>query len=256
MSQRKKYSENQYSLFFNEVDGLCPLCGKPLMYEKAGKFKRRVNLAHIYPHSPTGEEKKLLKDVEQLSDNPEDMKNIIWLCPNCHEHFDKPRTLEGYNNLLNIKKRILQEKDIKNTFYDYKIEDEIKQILQHLTNINDNDTSDNIELDYNPKIIDNKLNDTVASITKRKIKLNVSEYFHIVKQELQNIDAITPNKATKIATQIKAFYLESFEKSISQENIYDSLVKWLHSKTKVHMESSAVVISYFIQNCEVFDAIS
>ena len=96
----------------------------------------------------------------------------------------------------------------------------------------------------------------MTSITKRKIKLNVSEYFHIIKQELQNLDAITPNKATKIATQIKSFYLESSEKSTSQENINDGLVTWLHSKTKINKEASSVVISYFIQNCEVFDVIS
>lgn len=253
MSNRKKYTPNEYMLFYNEVDGLCPLCGKPLIYEKANKLNKRVNLAHIYPHSLTKEEKILLENVEQLSDNPEDMKNIIWLCPNCHEHFDKPRTLEGYNNLLNIKKRLLQEKAIKDTFYEYKIEDEIKKILNYITH---NDIEDNIELCYKPKIIDSKLDNTMTSITKRKIKLNVSEYFHIIKQELQNLDAITPNKATKIATQIKSFYLESSEKSTSQENINDGLVTWLHSKTKINKEASSVVISYFIQNCEVFDVIS
>ena len=253
MSKRKKYTENQYILFFNEVDGLCPLCGKTLIYEKVKKLNKRVNLAHIYPHSPTEEEKKLLENVEKLSNDLEDMKNIIWLCPNCHEYFDKPRTLEGYNNLLNIKKRILQEKDIKDTFYDYKIEDDIKQVLHQLIN---NDDTDNIELDYDPKIIDDKINNTMTSITKRKIKSNVSEYFHILKLELQNLDAVTPNKATKIATQIKSFYLEVSEKSNNQEDVYYGLVEWLHSKTKINKEASSVVISYFVQNCEVFDVVS
>lgn len=253
MSKRKNYSDNQYILFFNEVDGLCPLCGKPLIYEKAEKLNRRVNLAHIYPHSPTKEEKELLKNVEKLSDDLEDPKNIIWLCPNCHEHFDKPRTLDGYNNLYTIKKNILQEKDIKDTFYEYKIEEDIKQILHRITT---NNILSDIELDYEPKIIDNKLNDTMEFITKRKIKLNVSEYFYILKKELQNLDAITPNKATKIATQIKSFYLETSEKSTNQEVVYYSLIKWLHSKTNINEEASAVVISYFIQNCEVFDVIS
>ena len=253
MSKRKKYTPNEYTIFYNEVDGLCPLCGKPLIYEKAEKLNKRVNLAHIYPHSPTEKEKELLENVEILSDNLEDMKNIIWLCPNCHEHFDKPRTLDGYNNLLNIKKKILEEKNIKDTFYEYKIEDNIKQILQKLT---DTDDTTKIDLNYDPKMIDSKINDTMKSITKRKIKLNVSEYFHILKKELQNLDAITPNKATKIATQIKAFYLETSEKSTNQEVVYHSLIKWLHSKTNINEEASAVVISYFIQNCEVFDVIS
>jgi len=249
MSKRKKYTENQYILLYNEVDGLCPICGNPLMYEKESKLYRRVNLAHIYPHSPTEAEKELLKNVEKLSDDLEDIKNIIWLCPNCHEHFDKPRTLKGYNNLLDIKKRILQEKDIKDIFYNYKIEDDIKKILNFLTT---DDVSSNTELSYDPKVIDNKLKNTILSITKRKIEYNVSEYFHIIRYELQNLDAITPNKATKIATQIKSFYLEVAEKTPIQETAYNGLIDWLHSKTNINKDASEIIISYFIQNCEVF----
>jgi 5-methylcytosine-specific restriction endonuclease McrA len=246
---RKKYTSNEYTILYNEVDGLCPLCGIKLIYEKGNKLNKRVNLAHIYPHSPTISEKELLKDVELLSDNREDIKNIIWLCPNCHENFDKPRTIDGYNNLLNIKKRILQEKDIKDTFHDYNIEDDIKKILNRLTN--DDIATDN-KLEYDPKVMDKKLNHTIAPITKRAIKLRVSEYFHIIRHELQNFDAITPNKATKIATQIKSFYLEISEKTEIQETIYNGLIEWLHSKTNINKDASAIVISYFIQNCEVF----
>ena len=252
MGDRRQYTPNEYTILYNEVDGMCPLCGIKLIYKKGNRLNKRVNLAHIYPHSPTDSEIELLKDVEILSEDSEDIKNIIWLCPNCHESFDKPRTIDSYNNLLDIKKRVLQEKDIKDTFYDYKIEDDIKQILHKLTN---NDT-DNIELDYVPKIIDDKINNTMTSITKRKIKSNVSEYFHILKLELQNLDAITPNKATKIATQIKSFYLDTLEKSNNQEDVYYGLVEWLHSKTNINNEASSVVISYFVQNCEVFDVIS
>ena len=110
---RKKYTENQYIILFNEVDGLCPICSIKLIYEKADKLNKRVNLAHIYPHSSTPEEKKLLENVERLSDDVDNIKNIIWLCPNCHEKFDKPRTLEGYNKILNIKKKILQKREIE-----------------------------------------------------------------------------------------------------------------------------------------------
>ncbi len=105
MGARKKYTPNQYTILFNEVDGLCPDCSIQLMYEKSDSLYRRVNLAHIYPHSPTEDELEILKDVEVLSEDKEDIKNIIWLCPNCHEKFDKPRTLEEYNYLLNLKKK-------------------------------------------------------------------------------------------------------------------------------------------------------
>ena len=253
MGKRRQPTDNEKIILYNEVDGACPLCGTKLMYKKENNLYREINLAHIYPYSPTVSEKELLKGVEKLSDDSEDIKNIIWLCLSCHGKFDKPRTIDGYNNLLNIKKRILQEKDIKDTFYDYKIEDDIKQILQKLTNSNATKSTD---LNYDPKIIDKKINNTMVFITKSKIKFHVSEYFHIVRCELQNLDAITPSKATKIATQIKSFYLEASEKSTRQEDVYYGLVEWLHSKTNINKEASSVVISYFVQNCEVFDVVS
>ncbi|RXJ85361.1 ABC-three component system protein [Arcobacter cloacae] len=251
---RKKYTENQYIILFNEVDGLCPICSIKLIYEKANKLNKRVNLAHIYPHSPTLEEAKLLENVERLSDDVDNIKNIIWLCPNCHEKFDKPRTLEGYNEILNIKKKILQKREIEEEFNSYQIEEEIKKIL----NILSEDSYDNEEanLEFNPITIDSKLNETIKPLTKNKIKNNVRDFFHIVKKEFKNIDAIKVNKATLIAQQIKVFYLKTMDKNSNQEDIFNYLVSWLNKKTQISEDASSIVISYFIQNCEVFDVVT
>ncbi len=250
---RKKYTENQYIILFNEVDGLCPICSIKLIYEKADKLNKRVNLAHIYPHSSTPEEKKLLENVERLSDDVDNIKNIIWLCPNCHEKFDKPRTLEGYNKILNIKKKILQKREIEEEFNSYQIEEEIKKILNVLSE--DNPDNEEVGLEFNPITIDNKLNETIKPLTKKKIKNNVRDFFHIVKKEFKNIDAIKANKATLIAQQIKVFYLKTMDKNLNQEDIFNYLVLWLNKKTQISEDASSIVISYFIQNCEVFDVI-
>jgi predicted HNH restriction endonuclease len=252
-NKRKNYTENQYIILFNEVDGLCPLCSIKLIYEKANKLNKRVNLAHIYPHSPTIEEKKLLKNVEKLSSDIDSIKNIIWLCPNCHEKFDKPRTLEGYNKLLNIKKKLLQKREIEEEFNSYQIEEEIKKVLNILAEDNSNDNE--LILQYNPKTIDSKLNETINNLTKRKIKNHVHDFFHIVKKEFQNIDSIKTSKSTLIATQVKVFYLKAMDNNINQEDVFNYLVEWLDKKTSVSKDASSIVISYFVQNCEVFDVI-
>jgi hypothetical protein len=212
-------------------------------------------LAHIYPHSPTENEKKLLDSVEKLyTDDVDDIKNIIWLCPNCHDKFDKPRTLDGYNHLLNLKKKLIQNRGIREEYYAYPIADDIRKILNILVddNLNDNE----LTLEYEPKTIDSKLNSTIKPLTKRKIKQDVCDFYHIIKKEFQNIDTIKINRATLIATQIKAFYLKSTEENTNQEDIFNYLVEWLDKKTSVSKAASSIVISYFVQNCEVFDVIS
>lgn len=252
--KRKKYTENQYLILYNEVDGLCPLCTISLIYEKANKLNKRVNLAHIYPHSPTEEERNLLASVEKLSNDVDNIRNIIWLCPNCHEKFDKPRTPDGYNKILNIKKKLLKRREIEEEFNSYQIEEEIKKILNVLSE--DNFDNEEAILEFNPITIDNKLNKTIQPLTKKKIKNNVRDFFHILKKEFKNIDAIKANKATLIAQQVKVFYLKTMNTNTNQEDIFNYLVLWLNKKTQVSEDASSIIISYFIQNCEVFDAIS
>lgn len=254
-NKRKNYSEHQYIILYDEVDGLCPLCTIPLIYAKANKLNKRVNLAHIYPHSPTENQKKLLDSVEKLyTDDVDDIKNIIWLCPNCHENFDKPRTLDGYNHLLNLKKKLIQNRKIREEYYAHPIEEEIKKVLHLLADENSNEET--LNLVYDPKAIESKLNATIQPLTKRKIKRDVCDFYHIIKKEFQNIDTIKINRATLIATQIKAFYLKSTEENTNQEDIFNYLVEWLDKKTSVSKAASSIVISYFVQNCEVFDVIS
>lgn len=254
MSERKKYSPNQYTILYNEVDGLCPICKIQLIYEKGKSLNRRVNLAHIYPHSPKKDELEILKNVEKISDDLEDIKNIIWLCPNCHEKFDKPRTLDEYNFLLNLKKNILNTKEIKNEYYNYNIEDEIKEILSLLSKEEINE--EEIELVLDPIVIDKKTNETITILTKRKIKNDVSDFFNIIQNEFKNIDSTNTNKSELIATQIKSFYLKISQNEKNQNIIFNQIVEWIHSKTNVSKEASSIIVSYFVQRCEVFDVIS
>jgi len=252
-NKRKNPSNNKKTRLYAEVNGYCPLCNDKLMYEKNNSFQYKCEVAHIYPLNPKEDEIILLSNVEKLSNDVDDIKNLICLCRDCHKKFDNPRTLEEYNNLLKIKKKLIEKKEIKDEFYSYKIEEEIKDILHILANDEDNEST--IRLEYDPKKIDNKTNHTIENLTKRKIKNHISEFFHIIKNEFRNIDSIKPNKATKIATQIKSFYFEVSEKNSSQEFIYNYLVEWLDKKTNINKDASSIVISYFVQDCEVFDVI-
>jgi hypothetical protein len=58
-----------------------------------------------------------------------------------------------------------------------------------------------------------------------------------------------------IATQVKVFYLKAMDKNANQEDFFNYLVEWLDKKTLVSKYASSTVISYFVQNCEVFDVV-
>ncbi|MBX9866573.1 MAG: HNH endonuclease [Burkholderiales bacterium] len=251
MSHRKSWSYNEEMMLFNEVDGMCPLCGKPLTYNKNGKIYKNINIAHIYPHSPTKQELELFMPLDRINDDADHIDNVICLCPECHLKFDKPRTTEEYNELLEIKRQLIQDQQIKIDYYSHQIENDIKQILDILSN--DQCSIAVAEFEYDPALIDKKIDSTLRALTKRKIKYHVSEYYNIIKHEFNRLST---TKSEQIAIQVKLFYLKLCEKSQNQELIYGYMVDWLHSKTKVSEEASSIIISFFVQNCEVFRVIS
>ena len=91
---RRKFSDNEKQVLFDEVHGRCPICGRRLTHSKNGHFYRTFEVAHIYPANPKTEEEKLLATEERLSDDVNSLKNVVAVCRICHKKFDTPRTID------------------------------------------------------------------------------------------------------------------------------------------------------------------
>lgn len=252
-NKRKRYGENENILLYSEVDGVCPKCAKPLMYEKISSLQKKYQIAHIYPLNPKPEEKVLLKNEERLSDDPNDLKNLICLCGGCHTIFDKPRTVEEYCEMVAIKKQIIAKHNEKREWINNQLEPQIIEILENLAkDETDMDFEDDI-LDYDPKTIDEKTDSSITNLTKRKIKLYVEEYYKFMKIKFKHLDSIDPMTTEIISSQIKTFYLKMKSKSDNQLAIYNSMSEWIYVKSgKKSKDASDVIVSYFVQNCEIF----
>ncbi|KAA6474136.1 MULTISPECIES: ABC-three component system protein [Bacillus] len=249
---RKKLTENQNAILLSEVENMCPLCAKSLMYEKNGRNQKLFEGAHIYPLNPSSEEIELLKKEERLHEDVNNLSNIIALCGDCHKKFDNPRTVEEYRKLLSIKKNILVKNLTRAKYHDYQIETEIKQVIKLLVEEEFNEAPTNI-LNLTALKLDQKANKTLNGITKRKIRNEITDYYLYIKQQFKQLDKQYPNSFDVIATQIKSFYLIISRSETSQEVIYEQLTEWLSKKTEnSSLGACGIIISFFIQNCEVF----
>lgn len=252
--KRKKCTDNQRTLLFSEVDGMCPVCARPLSYIKSGvRFK--YELAHIYPFSPTQEQADLLKDVPKLDSDVNSLKNLIALCSECHVEFDKPRTVSDYMDLYAIKKRIIAENMNKNNFSKYTIEEEIRDIINSLSECV---IGELVPLDYAAVKIDEKLTSDFNVITKKSIHDYVVDYYSYIKKIFAGIEKANYGKFSLIASQIKIFYKSLLLNTSDQELIYQQIAEWLHVKAdrKGSVDSCKAIVSFFIQNCEVFENVS
>lgn len=250
-NKRINYSAAQQTALVTQVNRVCPLCAESLYYKKKNRTYKDYELAHIYPLNPTLEEIKLLKDEERLSDDVNDEKNIIPLCKTCHGRFDTPRTSEEYRRLLAIKKRLIAQTNQEQIWKEYKIEEQISEVITALYGNPDVDL--NAEIDFTPKTIDEKLDSTITNLTKRKIKNNVRDYYLFVKQSLSALDQKYEDLSEAISCQVKAYYIKQKSLGITQQDIYENIVAWLNVKTKPKStEATEILASFYVQNCEIF----
>lgn len=254
-TNRKNISRYVELQLFSEVDGVCPNCPNVLIGDKGGKKRKDYQIAHIYPLNPKVEEIETLKNVEILNIDLNHQDNLICLCLKCHNEFDNPRTLSEYDNLISKKKNLIRLFKEKSFWINSNIESEIFELIDFLAN-QDFDFDEQDILSYNPKTIDEKTNPTITKLTKRNIHKNVQDYFNKIKSKFRDLDSLQPGTTETISIQIKQHYL-LLKKSDSEKNqkeIFDAMVEWLNKRTdNKSYESTEIIISYFIQNCEIFE---
>ena len=103
--------------------------------QKNGRIYRTFEVAHIYPANPKPDEIILLSNEERLSEDVNDLKNVIAVCRICHKKFDTPRTIDEYRKWVRMKKQILQENEIKDNYISFNIEEDIITIIDRLNSV-------------------------------------------------------------------------------------------------------------------------
>lgn len=251
MPDRRNPSPHENAILLSEVENMCPLCTKPLMYEKNGRQHKLWEGAHIYPLNPTEEEIELLKDEERLHEDVNNIRNFIALCGDCHKKFDNPRTVEEYRWLLSIKKNILSKSETRAKYADYQIESEIKEVIKML--VEEFNEGALKPLEMNALKLDEKANETLTGITKKRIRNEITDYYYYIQEQFVQLNSQYQRSFNAIASQVSAFYINLSRIEPSQEVIYGQLTEWLSKKTgNSSLGACAIIISFFVQNCEVF----
>ncbi|OAA94535.1 ABC-three component system protein [Clostridium coskatii] len=253
--ERIGITDNMDNAYLLEVGGICPLCGEYLLLGKGKRMNKKYQIAHIYPNSPTIDEIKELEGLERLGTNCEDFQNKIALCKDCHGYYDDHKTKEEYINLLRIKKGLLSTSKAKIAVSHQDLEQEIILVINALSKI-DGKTLEKMRLEYKALKVSNKIEDEYA-LLKIKIEGYVCSFFNFIKETFQDLDQTGKIDFELIASEIKTTFLKCEKEITNKSEIFESLVEWLQSKVVgSSKEACEAIISYFVQNCEVFHEIT
>lgn len=251
-NKRRKYSTTEEICLTTQVDGKCPLCGYGLFYTKKSKSFKAYELAHIYPLNPTPAEIEELKNESLLTPDVNHPDNLIPLCLACHGKFDKPRTVQEFRELARHKQSLIRRSQQQEIQKSYQIENDIQKVIKGL--YTDSNTLNEPELEYDPKSLKDKFDNTLLLPSQQKIKHNVADYYQYIKTKFLEIENENPNSSVLIYSQVKTYYLKQKSLGLQQQDIFSNIVEWFYVKTKSQtVEAAEIVTSFFIQNCEVFE---
>jgi len=255
LQPRVAITENVDLQHIQEVGGFCPLCGKQLLVKKGSKVNKQYQIAHIYPNSPSPHQKVELEGLERLGSTCEDFENKIALCKNCHGYYDDHTTKEEYLKILAIKKELFTANKIREKVSTEELEEELLILMDQLATVTDQEIEESA-LKYKGIRIANKIEDNYC-ILRRKVEFNACTYYGFIKENMKNLNEQKGLKFEVLASEVKTAYLKSKGNTEDKVIIFNSLVEWMRSKIAgTSKEACEVMISFFIQNCEVFDEIS
>lgn len=250
--KRKSPSANLSFILFDEVNGICPKCTKPLMNSNktSGNRTKLFEVAHIYPHSPLASEVILLKSENRLNQDADHEDNLIALCRDCHKIFDNPRTVEGYREMSLIKKELQRLSKLKNSWFSTPIDQEINEVIAALAS---HASGDVVTLSLEALKIDEKADDTLNLLVKFKIKNNVMYFYSSIKDKFAALDRAVPYTSETIYSQVRTYYIQLKKDGHDQTQIFSALTNWIKNTTNCeNTDVAEVLVSFFVQNCEVY----
>ena len=251
---RENPSASDLRLYLREVNFHCPLCGKELQSRRQKKPEQKFfQIAHIYPNSPTVEQYTLLHDQERLGESCESFENKIALCINCHQTQDLHTTIVDYTHLLNIKKQYLKQTALHDATITLGLEDEIKKVVFRLSNLSESDLA---ELNYEPVSLANKFTKQEI-LLKTKVRSNVVTYYTYIRESFRELDGKNGFCLQVLFEQIRSCFRKMDAFSKDKTFVFSKIVEWIMHKTQSNsLEACEAIVSFFVQNCKVFNEIT
>ncbi|MDU6876636.1 MAG: ABC-three component system protein [Clostridium botulinum] len=209
-----------------ETGGKCQKCGRVLGIKKEGND---INYAKVVRLSETDE---------------------VVLCVECEREIQSASEEEKLA-LLSDKRDLENLIIARDATSRYTIERQIEQVLREVNLI---DVTDDTQLKIEPVKVENKITEKRL---KDRVLFDVRQLYEGVNDSLYRLAGENRLNVDKFAKNVRRMYEDASESHISQSEIYYLLVETLFEKTgRKYRGACEIIISYFVQRCEVFDEIT
>lgn len=220
-----------------EAEGYCPFpgCGRELAVSGNGRTVYSYEVSLI---------------DKQKSATPD---NLIALCPQCYATYLLDDSKKLPKELKNTKKILSAHKQSVHLLDGLPLEKGITSVIIKIKTLGEKELSN---ASFDPKELKQKIDPAQDMALYLAVNSYVTIYFTRIKEIMMSLDKRGEIDYDEIQNQIHAFYRKLKKANKSRMEIFNEISDKIHRVTMQDDIYCQIVVSYFVQSCEVFDAIT
>lgn len=221
----------------NEAGHYCPFpgCGRSLTKAGGGRSIESYEVSVI--------DKKKAPEIQ----------NLVALCPQCHATYFLDDTPKSQKELLEVKKLLETHSSAVSMLDNLPLEAGIISVIKKVSKLKEEDL---VAASLDPKEIKQKVKPSDDFALYNQVNMFVSMYFLKIREIMINLDKRGDIDYDEIQNQIRAIYKRLKKARKSKTEIYNEIVAKVQRVSLQENIYCQIIVSYFIQSCEVFDATS
>lgn len=226
--------KKQYGQFLlTEANNCCafPGCDRPLILTRGGLASENYEVSAI--------EKD--KDAEPL--------NLIALCPDCFLTYQAESRKKIVTALKNVKKILVSAHNSQQSISDMKLDSGIVSVLTSLNKLK----FDEYDISYDPKQLTDKISPKNNRTLYQLVKNQVIDNYLTIQKIIINLDKQGRIDYEDIQYQMRSMYKKLKAAKHGNLEIFNTISEKLHKATLQDIYFCQMIVSYFIQKCEVLE---
>lgn len=230
--------KNKYGKYLlKECEYHCPMPGcTNLLYVTDGKSETEVY------------------EVSQIEkDKDPTITNLIALCPRCFATYQLDSNKKTCSSLKQVKKVLSIHMENIIELSPMELELGLTEVITKIEKLNQKDL---VNFTMDPKEINEKINPHDNFILYNQIYSSVMTYFLKINELMKNLDKQQKIDYENIQYQMRVAYKKLRAKNKNNTEIFNALSEKLHKITLKDILYCQLIVCYFVQSCEVFDAIT
>ncbi len=238
LQQQEQALHNKYGSFLlNEANRSCPFpgCGHTLIVSNNGQTQDSYSVALI--------DKKKAPEIN----------NLLALCPRCYAIYSIDDNAKICKQLVGIKKLLFNHQRNVQLLENATLEKGIVGVISQIKKLKEKDLAD---ASLDPQKINNKIDPAESFALYITVKNYVTTYYVKLKEILMNADKRGQIDYEEIQDQMKGMYRRLKKKGMSKDEIFNEMSQRIHKASLQEEVFCQIVVAYFVQKCEVFDAIT